>query len=99
MVKDILFNGDIVTKDGDFVVSTSDLQHVEHILIAHPGHYKNAPWIGVGIEDYLNAPTSGIVRQKLEREIKLQLESDGAKNTIISLDNDLQNVKINADYE
>lgn len=99
MVKDIAFNGDIVTKNGDFVVAASDLQHVEHILIAHPGHYKNAPWVGIGIEDYLNAPTSGMARQRLEREIKLQLEADGAKNTIINLDNSLQNVQINADYE
>ena len=99
MVKDLLFSNDLAILNGDFAVGVSDLQNVERILIGKPGQYKKDPWVGVGIEDYLNAPISPRVRQELEREIKLQLDADGAKNTVIKLDSELLNVQINADYE
>jgi len=99
MVKDIIFTNDLAVVNGDFAVGASDLQHAEHILVAHPGQYKNAPWVGAAIGDYSNAPISPKVRQELEREIKLQLDADGAKNSSIKLDSELLNIQINVDYD
>ncbi len=99
MAKDIIYNGDLEFANGDFKVDVSDLQHVEHVLIANPGNYKASPWLGIGIEDYKNAPMTATVRQTLEREIKLHLDSDGAKNTFVQLDNELLNCEIQANYD
>lgn len=99
MAKDIIYNNDIEFENGDFKIGDSDLQHVEHVLRAYPGNYKASPWLGVGIEDFKSAPMTASTRQKLEREIKLQLESDGATNTFVKIDNQLEDVKIRATYE
>jgi len=37
---DILFADDLVIKNGDFGVGPSDQQHIEHILFATPGQFK-----------------------------------------------------------
>jgi len=98
MAKDILTdeNGELAVLNGDLHIGNSDQQHVEHILTSAKGHYKQHPLIGVGIEDYLNAPNSLITRQKLEKEINLQLESDGAKEITVSYNDTL---KVAAIYE
>jgi hypothetical protein len=99
MAKDIIYNGDIEFLNGDLKVDTSDAQHIEHVLIAFPGNYKATPLLGVGIEDYLKAPLTPLVRQSLEREIKLHLETDGAKETFVSIDNNIANCEIQAKYD
>lgn len=99
MANDILLKDfDLSIIGGDLDVGYSDEQHMEHILLAHPGHYKQTPWIGIGIEDLLNAPTNAKTIRVLERDIKLQLESDGAKNVTAKSDINL-NLKIDATYE
>lgn len=97
MVKDILINKPIL--NGDWNIDFSDDQHLEHILLSHLGDFKNAPWIGVGITDFLNAPITGTVRQTIEREIKLHITADGGKATNIIVDNQLSNIQIDVDYE
>jgi 7,8-dihydro-6-hydroxymethylpterin-pyrophosphokinase len=99
MAKDIIYTDDIEFLGGDLKVDTSDLQHVEHILIAFPGNYKASPWMGIGIEDYKNASMSPKTVQTLEREIKLHLESDGAKNTFIQIDSRTLDIDITANYD
>ena len=75
MAKDILLdeNNDLQIVDGDFVIGDNDLQLVKHVLTAFKGEYKNAPTLGVGIA-FLKG---GQLTQRLKREMKLQLESQG----------------------
>lgn len=99
MANDILIkNFDVSFVGGDLDIGYSDEQHMEHILLARPGHFKQTPWIGIGIEDLLNAPTNAKTVRVLERDIKLQLESDGAKKVSAKSDINL-NLKIEATYE
>ena len=98
MAKDIILNTDIEFENGDLKVAFSDEQHVEHILLSKAGDFKNVPWIGIGIENYLNAPFDGKIRQTLEREIKLHLESDNAKKVKIALKS-IDKINIEAEYE
>lgn len=93
MAKDFL-HGQIA--NGDLVIGDSDQQHVNDVLLAHPGHYKNVPWIGVGIADYLNAPKSPQVTASLEKQIKLMLESDGASKISATVEGG--NISIEAQY-
>ena len=98
MANDIIYTADLMFENGDFVVQEATEQHIEDILLAQVGDYKQHPLIGVGIEDWQHAPFTGIVRQNLQREIKLQLDSDGAKNTAVVIEN-FENVQIRANYE
>lgn len=76
MAKDLkLVNNDLyinpVTKD--FELAEADTQHVENIIIAEPGWYKEFPLIGVGLQKY-NRTTGK--QQELDRLIALNLKMD-----------------------
>jgi len=73
LVKDILINDDIGIKDGDLVVDESDSQHIEHNLIAKPGHFYQFPTQGVGVVDLIKG---NVNRQALKQNIKRNLEAD-----------------------
>lgn len=74
-VQDILLdeNGEILFRNGDFLVGPSDKQSIQNILNAHPGWWKQFPTLGVGMSDYINSKNK---QQQMQRSIKLQLESD-----------------------
>lgn len=72
--KDIIFTEDLEIALGDFVVSPSDGQHIEHILRVDRGQIRQFPLVGVGLQKEDNA---SVDRQKLKQEIKLQLRADG----------------------
>ena len=100
MANDILLgsDGDLSFLNGDLNLGNSDEQHIEDILVAQKGEYKQHPLIGVDLFSFLNSPITLITRQKLEKEITLQLTSDNAKNIEIttSAQGDL---KASANYE
>jgi len=72
--KDIIFTTDLQISGGDFLVSESDGQSIEHILRADVGQFRQAPLVGVGLQDQNNA---SVEPQKLKQKIKLQLKADG----------------------
>ncbi|HRO08561.1 MAG TPA: hypothetical protein PK047_06810 [Saprospiraceae bacterium] len=77
MRRDILFGEvdggyDLLIRNGDFVISDSDMQHTRHIINAQPGHYKQYPRLGAGIHDDLNGAMDGDVM----RRVQLHLKSD-----------------------
>lgn len=63
----------------------SSEQHVEHLLLAQQGEYKQSPLTGIGILNYINAPMDTKRRGELERNIQLQLEADGARNVKVTV--------------
>lgn len=71
--KDFIFADDLVIQNGDFLVEASDGQHIEHILLADRGQFRQHPLVGVGMQKQYNASPN---RQKLKQEIKLQLRAD-----------------------
>jgi hypothetical protein len=87
MAEDLLYrdDGDIAVADGDLVIGFSDEQHVQDILVANKGDYKENPVTGVGIINYLDAPFSLKERDNLRRGIMLQLEADGVKEVNINI--------------
>lgn len=67
-------NGDLLIEHGDFVLSYSDGMHQEHILRSYTGFWRNAPLVGVGIEQYLGATVNPA---EIKRAITLQIAADG----------------------
>ena len=93
--KDFIFglDGDLTISGGDFLVSESDAQHIEHIIRADKGQYRQFPLIGFGIQSRQNAPVNV---QEVKQEIRKQLISDGFTVRSVKIDGELN---INVDVE
>lgn len=78
-------NGDLLIKNGDFVIGPSDNQHIKDIINSNPGDWQEFPTVGVGIDSYIN----GSDLYELNQNIKLQLGNDGY---------DVNKININYDY-
>jgi hypothetical protein len=83
-VKDISLDEDLelVVKDGDFKITDSDTTHIELVLRANLGSFKQFPLVGMGIDNEL-ASSGG--QQVIKRKISVQLNLDGYKVTDIIL--------------
>jgi len=80
-----------VLKNGDFVISESDTQHVGDIVMSHPGEYKNTPMLGFAAILYVK---KNINHSQFKRDLKIQLEYDGYSPDI-DLSGGFENLKIN----
>ena len=96
MAKDILINAPL--KDGDWNIGESDQQHIEHVCMSAPGHFKSSPLLGVNLIDFINSPMSPKTVSELERIIRLNLELDGAKNITIDIDPETKSINTNGSY-
>jgi hypothetical protein len=81
---DILFDetGDLAVDGGDFLLGPSSDQHVQDILHANPGEYKEWPMIGASIIQAMNGSLDGELRNKCRQN----LEADGYRLTQLELD-------------
>lgn len=75
--------GDLLIQGGDFAVGPSDVQHVEDIIESFAGMWKQHPFLGVGILQYLNSENP----QGAIAAIKQQLQSDGYQLTSVAVKN------------
>lgn len=96
MVKDIILddsNDLVINSSGDFDVKDSDQQHVILLINTFVGQWKQDPFVGVGIINYL---ASSGQQQTLKREITVQMIADGYQvNEIILKDNALYYIDAN----
>lgn len=97
MAKDIFLSDPFA--NGDFNVGLSDFQHIQHITVSNPGHHKNAPLLGVGIADLINGSFTPSEIADFERNIRLNLESDGAKQVTVSIDKTTKKISIDGKYD
>ena len=81
MRSDILLDNEHAPQiaNGDFVCGASDDQHVELLLMATPGQFKENPLVGIGLQNYINKPTTTSIQMK--RNITVGLAADGYKVT------------------
>jgi len=92
-VKDILFESDdLVIIGGDLKVEESDQMHIEHIIRADKGHFRQHPLLGVGIRKNQNGT---INPNQLKQDIKIQLIGDNYAVKQIVVTDDFK-VSVNA---
>jgi len=94
--QDFIFgdDGDLtITPAGDFLISESDAQHIEHIIRADKGHYRQHPLVGFGVQNQQNAPINA---QEIKQEIRKQLIGDGFTVRSVKIDGAL-NIEIDAE--
>lgn len=65
--------GELQEENGDFLVGDASNRYIEYLLVAHQGHYKEFPTIGVGIHSFLNSSTP---RNIIESDIVRSLTND-----------------------
>lgn len=87
---------DLRIKDGDFAIHNGDITHVEHILLAHKGNYKQTPIIGIGIRDYVNSPATVFNVASFKRKVTAQMEFDGYQDVKIDTAGGLAQIKVDA---
>ncbi len=82
----ISLEGDILIKNGDFVIGNGDTQNIHDIIHDAPGEWHQWPNVGVNIFYYLNSP---IEKTNLVQQASKQLQSDGfqTQNMILTFDN------------
>jgi len=84
--------GDLVFINGDIAYGESTLQHQRDILQAHPGDYRYAPTVGVGVQDFVKDDDP----ENMLRAIAQQFTADGMTvNSIVFSNN---KVNVNANY-
>ena len=74
-------NGDLLIKNGDFVVGLSDDQHIEDIITSFQGEYKEFPFTGAGILTSLNASDA----RNAINKVKEQLQAAGYSLTLLNI--------------
>ena len=76
MRKDIAFVVDdlVFSSNGDLMHVESDEQHIQDTINADVSWWKENATDGVGILNWLGGPA---LKQKLQKKLRLELESDG----------------------
>lgn len=60
--------------NGDFIIGESYYQEVDFLLMSYPGHWIDAPTLGVGLPSYINSSGQA---GAIFRAVKNNLEADG----------------------
>lgn len=87
---------DLRIKNGDFVLSDSDQQHIEDILLMAKGQLRHSPITGFGINKYLNSPGTVNNIAAFKRKLKAQLEYDGYSEITANVSNGIANIIVDA---
>jgi hypothetical protein len=66
--------GDLIIRNGDFVISPSNNQNVLDIIVSAAGWWREYPTCGVAIANYQSGSGQ---QQQLQSNIRLQLIADG----------------------
>lgn len=82
MANDVLISDELQIKNGDFLVGDSDQQNVEIIMNSNKGQFYQYPTLGVGIINQLSGP---INRISLQKNIRIELESDNYNVTKVDI--------------
>ncbi len=87
-------DGELVIRNGDFVLVDSARQHQKAIINAHPGTFTQFPQVGVAVHRFiLNDGSSQVLKSKIIE----QLEADGQVIESIVVKN-LFDIDIKAGY-
>jgi hypothetical protein len=70
---DIRIQKAFINAHNDLEWFASDIQHIEDIIQATPGSYKESPTLGIAAKNYINS--SG-AEKEVARKVMIQLQSD-----------------------
>lgn len=93
MRNDVLLdeNYDLIDQGTEWAEGESDQQHVELLMIVNKGEFKEFPFIGFGASKRLKGVFD---RNKVVREIAVEMENDGYPEYNLTLTNGLIDFKI-----
>ncbi len=79
-MQDILYNeqNQPVIRRGDFDIGNATEQHIKHLLVGNKGDFRFAPYVGLGLQNWLSDDQN---LTDLQHEALKQLELDGLRVT------------------
>lgn len=83
-------DNDLVVKNGDWLIGESTEQHLKVILIANKGEFRDAPFFGVGLNNYLKGDGQQVA---LKREIEKMMTLDGMQVNKIQVSDSLYEIE------
>jgi hypothetical protein len=94
MANDILLddNGDLIFRNGDFVIGDSFEQEVRLIIGLNKGGLKSDPVLGCELVRMINSQASQIA---IQQKIKLNLERDNKKVGSVKIENGIVKIEPN----
>ena len=78
-------HGDLLIRDGDFMVDASETQHISDLLLASPGAYKQSPLLGISLYRELNGGGSAANLNEIRKRLILNAQMDGMTVTKLKL--------------
>ena len=83
-------NGDLLIRDGDFVIGRAELKHAKTIIESNKGEIRKNPLLGLGLEKYIGVKESslGSLRNRIINELKK------ARLNVYDIDFDIDNDNI-----
>lgn len=93
MRNDVLLgeDNDLIDTGTEWAEGESDQQHVQHLGLLNKGELKEFPFVGFGASRKIN---SVLDRNKVLRELRVELENDGYNAATIYLGESLEDLKI-----
>lgn len=79
-------DGDLLFQDGGLVVVESSQQHIEDIISAHKGDFREVPELGVDPNKFINSPLGK--SNAILLSIRKELERDGFSVSQVSFEDD-----------
>jgi hypothetical protein len=87
-------DGDLLIKDGDFVVAESTIQHQTDLILIVPGELKQFPTSCVGLKENI---LDDIGVSELKKKIQTEFEADGIEIRKMS-GQTFEEIQIDAEY-
>jgi len=85
----LLVSGDLCVENGDFTITEDKEQRVFLIVESVKTDFKQFPFIGFDIQNYIKANTD---RNKFKRNLKVAIEVDGIVLDNIKVSSDLRHL-------
>ena len=89
-------NGDLLIRNGDFVIGESEAQHIEDMLICPAGLWPVDVLAGIGIRKYYKGVSNQQTLDQVESDIRLNLKYDDWSPNTVSVSS-LNNITVDAD--
>lgn len=89
---------DLFIKNGDLAIGESTLQHEKLILLTEKGHWREYPFVGVGLQQYLLDDDLSPLPEEIQKQdeldgltvYRLDVYDNGEIKTYVLYDNTLQ---------
>lgn len=88
-------NGELLVKNSELVIDDATQQHVNHIIIAQKGEFKETPSLGFGIDNWWKrGGDAETIQRDFKNSLEKELRSVGYKNAKVTVGDTILNFEV-----